>query len=73
MRRLRPDMFPGGVFYMPDGVDNSTTLIDIDPMYVMPLIMFIVGYAQLRDDEEVQDQRAAAFLGMFQAKLTGLA
>jgi len=25
---------------------------------------------QLRDDEETQDQRAAAFLSMFQAKLT---
>jgi hypothetical protein len=29
-----------------------------------------VGMMQLRDDEEVQDQRAAAFLSMATAKLT---
>jgi hypothetical protein len=31
------------------------------------------GQAQLRDDEATQDQRAAAFLGMFATKLVGMA
>ena len=70
MRKLRPDMFPGGTFVTYDGTSNDVDVVLIDPMYFMTLLMFIVGYVQLRDDEEVQDQRAAAFLSMFQAKLT---
>jgi len=35
----------------------------------MALVYYIVGFIQLRDDEEVQDQRAAAFLSLFNAKL----
>lgn len=70
MRKLRPDLFPGGDFPIFDGAGNDTDVVPVDAMYFMPIVMFMVGYAQLRDDEEVQDQRAAAFLAIFQAKLT---
>jgi hypothetical protein len=45
----------------------------MDEMYRMPMVYYVVGLMQLRDDEEVQDQRAAAFMSMFNAKLTSVA
>jgi hypothetical protein len=74
MWRLRRDLFLGQsgppLF---DGTTNSTDVVPVDAMYRFALILFMCGHAQLRDDEEVQDQRAAAFMGMFQAKLTTVA
>lgn len=70
MLKLRPDLFLG-ITPLPqfDGTSNTTDVVPIDPMYRMPLVYYMVGMAQLRDDEEVQDQRAAAFMAMFNAKL----
>jgi hypothetical protein len=67
-KKLRPDLFIGVT--IPDISVNDTTVIPVDEMYRLPLAYFCVGMMQLRDDEEVQDQRAAAFLSMATAKLT---
>jgi len=68
--RLRRDLFLGRSFAPKfDGADNTTDIVPLDEGYRMALVYYIVGFIQLRDDEEVQDQRAAAFLSLFNAKL----
>lgn len=67
-KKLRPDLFLNVT--IPTITANDNTVVPMDEMYRTSLVYYMVGIAQLRDDEEVQDQRAAAFLGMFQAKLT---
>lgn len=68
VRKLRPDLMIGVT--TPEFIAVDNTAIPLNEMYRLPLIFFMCGTAQLRDDEETQDQRAAAFLSMFQAKLT---
>jgi hypothetical protein len=63
----RPDLFI--VTTLQTFTANDTTPVVFDPMYRMALVYYMVGFAQLRDDEEVQDQRAAAFMSMFTAIL----
>lgn len=65
----RPDLFLSGT--MPDYTAVDSTAITFNEMYRMALVYYIAGRAQLRDDENVQDQRAAAFIQMFNAKLAG--
>jgi len=67
-KKLRPDLFL--VTPLQDFAVNDATVVVMDPMYRTALVYYMVGRAQLRDDEETQDQRAAAFLSMFAAKLT---
>lgn len=70
-KRLRPDLFlnaPLQTFTV-----NDTTVVNMDELYRMPLVYYMIGHVQMRDDEEVQDQRAAAFIGMFKASLTTVA
>lgn len=67
-KKLRPDLFLNVT--IPSITANDITPVPMDEMYRTALVYYMVGIAQLRDDEEVQDQRAAAFLTMFQAKLT---
>ena len=67
-KKLRPDLFLTTA--LQSFTVNDTTAVTFDPMYRMALVYFMCGMAQMRDDEEVQDQRAAAFLSIFQAKLT---
>ncbi len=67
-KKLRPDLFLNVT--IPNLSANDTTVVPMNEMYRTALVYYMCGIAQLRDDEEVQDQRAAAFLAMFQAKLT---
>lgn len=67
-KKLRPDLFittPLQTFTV-----NDATAVTFDPMYRMALVYYMAGIIQLRDDEEVTDQRAAAFLSLFASKLT---
>ena len=64
----RPDLFLNVT--IPDITVNDATVVPMDEMYRTALVYYMCGIAQLRDDEEVTDQRAAAFIGMFAAKLT---
>lgn len=64
----RPDLFITNTIQT--FTANDSTVVTFDPMYRMALVFYMVGFAQLRDDEEVTDQRAAAFISMFNQKLS---
>ncbi len=66
-KKLRPDLFINVT--IPVIAANDATVVPMNEMYRTSLVYYMCGIAQLRDDEEVTDQRAAAFLGMFTAKL----
>jgi hypothetical protein len=83
-RRLRPDLFlytPTEVpFYEipfhisfplpPDYVHPYDEALQIDQQYRMALVYFVAGQTQMRDEEDVTDARAVAFLGKFTSLLT---
>jgi hypothetical protein len=54
--RMRPDLFLELGF-------------GIEEQYVSPLIMYVVGLTQARDDEQTQDARAGVFLQTFQKQV----
>lgn len=66
-KKLRPDLFINVALQHFTAKDS--TAVTMDEMYRVPLVYYMCGHVQLRDDEEVQDQRAAAFIGMFRAQL----
>jgi len=66
-KKLRPDLFLSSSLPTFATIDN--TPVPWDPMYRLPIIYFMCGQAQVRDDEGLQDQRAAAFLALFATKL----
>lgn len=70
MFRIRPDIFLELNFVVPQ-YDSTlpTTGITIEPQHVPALVYYVVGMAQLRDDEGTQDQRASSFLGKFTSML----
>lgn len=64
--RMRPDIFIDRQFIVPQF--NTGSLADdlgIELQYVSPLVFYVVGLVQARDDEQTQDARAAAFLQTF--------
>lgn len=70
-RKLRPDFFLTNSSSLPSyTVVDSTTLSAIDPMYRTAFLYYVIGYVQLRDDEDTQDNRAVGFLNKFIAQLT---
>lgn len=73
-RRLRPDLFlstPTAVQSFTEADAAGNVLVTVDQQYRMPLVYFVCGQAQLRDEEETQDARASAFLQKFTQILTG--
>jgi hypothetical protein len=69
--RLRPDLFIGESS-PPYFTTNNDTAVSMDVGYRGPFVYFMVGHAQLRDEEDTQDSRAAAFIGKFTQQLMGL-
>lgn len=71
-RRLRPELFQ--TYFRASLPDFSEATIGssvpIDPQYRVAFVYYICGQAQLRDDENQQDSRAAAFLNKFVAQMT---
>ena len=71
-RRLRADLFLP-LFDVPwtdpSGTIDTTVTITMDPMYRSTLVYYVVGRAQLRDDEPTVDQRAAGLIQKFTAQL----
>lgn len=64
--RLRPDLFLEMGFQIPSfSVNSLTDPIGIEQQYLSPLIFYVVGLTQARDDEQTQDARADAFLQTF--------
>ena len=70
-RRLRPDLFIG-TSTLPYFTTVDTTVFDMDQQYRVSFVYFMVGHAQLRDEEDTQDSRASAFIGKFTQQLVGI-
>lgn len=71
LRRLRPDAFfglPALTSYA--FVDLPTTDFPVDEQFLTAITYFIVGNAELRDDEFVIDGRVAGLLKQFVDKVT---
>jgi hypothetical protein len=73
-RRNRPDLFMEVV-----SIPNFTTAditagtaFAMDVQYRVAFLFFMVGFAQLRDEEDTQDARAAAFIVKFTQQLMTL-
>jgi hypothetical protein len=71
-RRIRPDLFLARFSALPSySTGNTAAPVVIDDQYRAAFLYYIVGMAQLRDDESTTDARAAGFLSMFTNQLTG--
>jgi hypothetical protein len=70
-RQLRADLFLGtnGAVTYYANVDATQVVMDIQ--YRHAVLMFMVGHAQLRDEEETQDARAAALMNNFTLQMKG--
>ena len=73
-RRLRGDLFvfnlaAKGQTQAFTGVDD--TYVDMEPQFRLAILHGLCAHALERDQEDVQDARAASFLGMFTAGLVG--
>lgn len=70
-RRLRPELLKN--YFRASLPDFSTSdmnaSVPVDPQYRLAFLYYICGHAQLRDDENNQDSRSAAFLNKFVAQL----
>jgi len=67
--RLRPDLFfkllrTGGGLPTYSSSTTSTT-VAVDQRYQSSMLYYIVGWVQLRDDENTQDSRSAVLLNKF--------
>jgi hypothetical protein len=71
-RRLRPDLFLGSSFTLPT-YTVGTDAFAIEPMYRPSFVYYVVGRAQLRDDEATQDARAGVLMNKFVAQLLTVA
>lgn len=70
MYRIRPDLFLEVGFVVPQyNVGSLGDTIQIEQQYVPPLVYYVVGLVQARDDEQNQDSRAMAFMKTFTAAL----
>lgn len=69
--RVRPDIcFKLLRTTLPDFVPASlSAVVEIDVRYRTALLYFVVGHAQLRDEEDVQGERAAALINAFVSRL----
>lgn len=69
-KKVRPDLLIGKT--LPNFSANDTTAVDIDEMYRVPLVYYMCGHAQMRDEEGNQDARAAGFFSLFRAQMGGV-
>lgn len=69
-RRARPDFFIGTT--VPSFSTVNSDAVNIDEQYRLPVLLFVAGYAQLRDDEGTQDQRASTLMAIFKTSLVSL-
>lgn len=72
-RRLRPDLF---VFRHHDKVPqfftNDKTEFEMEPQFRLAFVYGICAHALARDQEDVQDNRAATFMTAFRDILIGI-
>lgn len=70
-RRIRPELFQsyfGAALPQYSGGSMSAN-VDIDVQYRTAFMYYMVGHAQLQDDENTTDARATVFLQKFVAQL----
>jgi hypothetical protein len=70
-RRLRADLFLGRD--VPIYAAADATLVDFEDQFRMSLLYYVVGNAQLRDEEDTQDERSVAFINRFIGQLLQVA
>lgn len=70
-KRLRPDLWLR-VVTLPSYTLVDSTVLTIDQQYRMSLVYYMIGMAQLRDEEETTDVRAVSFLTKFKTDLVGV-
>lgn len=71
-KRLRPDLYLRTLnLTMPSFADVADTVSEnqIPSEYRPAFVYYLVGNAQLQDEEDVQDQRATIFLNKFTAQM----
>ena len=75
IRRVRPDVFfpytTPAPFYSDTSLGMSTEF-PLEDIYFQPVVYFIAGTAELRDDEFAVDSRAATLLRKFETSLLGV-
>ena len=76
LRRIRPDLVMFSFrstlpTFTADDAGKAVT-VPVDPMYRGPVLNYVLGMAQIRDDENNQDSRALALLNMFKQQLVGV-
>jgi hypothetical protein len=75
--RVRPDLyfklFRSGASLPSYSASNQSVTVAVDRRYKSAYLYYIVGQAQLRDDESTQDARASGLLQKFIAQLTTIA
>ena len=73
-RRLRPDLF---IYQrdehdrMPSFSTNSSQIVKMEPEFRVAILYGIVAHALMRDQEDVEDSRAATFMTAFNSMLIG--
>ncbi len=75
-RKIRPDLFLQAFIdgdSLQEFTANDSTVVEIDEQYRTAFLYYMVGHAQLRDDEATTDPRAMAFLNKFTSQLLSLA
>ena len=74
-KRLRPDLFAPSIssasFSYTTTDIGSATALTIDDMYFPAVVDYMAAYAELRDDEAVDTNRAAGLLQLFSVRLRG--
>lgn len=71
-KRLRPDLYLRTLkLTLPSFAAEADTVTEekIPSEYRVAFVYYIVGNAQLQDEEDVQDQRATVFLNKFTAQM----
>lgn len=72
-RRIRPDLFFGTLDALPVVTAlNLATPLTLADQYKMPFVLFVTGFAELRDDQFTNDGRAGTLLARFSTQLQGM-
>jgi len=76
-RRLRPDLFVyhrlvTGQSDVQSLIGNDGTQINIEPQFRLGFLYGMIAHALMRDQEDIQDERAGAYQKMFADTLLGV-
>lgn len=69
-RRVRPDLFMGKLRTSITPVASVSDTLPLSDQFYGPLLNFVVGRAEMRDDEFTNDKRAQTLYGAFYAAMT---